>query len=139
MQAFSVLNFNMEMAKPDCSGSFGLYSSLVLTLLLPLIGAVMIGAFAGIKLMIFRRNDDFAASTQGKTAIPVVPTQATTLAVSAFMFLSVFMFRNIVTPFSCTLPDADGKAYVRAAPSLLCVFIDSEYSDIYTLAWVGLL
>ena len=139
MQAFSILNFNMEMAKPDCSGSFGLYSSLLLTLLLPLICTALIGAFAGIKLMIFRRNDDFAASNQGKTAIQVLTKQAITLGVSAFMFLSVFMFRNIITPFSCTPPDADGKAYVRAAPSLLCDTSDPEYSDIYTLAWVGLL
>ena len=141
LEWLSVFNINLELGRPECSGTFGAQERVMSTLGLPLALAIVVGSYAAIKKELASRQEleQFKAEHGGKTPAQVIERQIVTIATSSFVFMSSFFVKNILTAWNCTAPGADGnaKTFLRVEPEIECSMDDERYMPIFLLCFIG--
>jgi hypothetical protein len=141
MSNFNVLNVNLQLAKPECSGPFGVYQRLYITLMLPVCVAILLAVYATIQYGLSKRMTpaEFRAKHSNRDVMAHLSGQLLTITVAAFIFGSIFFLRNVLTIWDCTLPEiAGGPTFVRAEPNIECNTDNDEYNSLDSMAMLGL-
>jgi len=136
MSRFNVLNVNLQLARPECSGPFGVYQRLYITLMLPVSVAILLGLYAAIQYGLSKRMtpEEFRAKHSNRDIMPHLFRQLLTVTVAAFIFGSIFFLRNVLTIWDCTLPETEnGPTFIRAEPNIEC----SDNADYNTLSYMA--
>jgi hypothetical protein len=98
MSIFNILNVNLELARPECSGVFGAFEKLYITLMLPVGVAVLLGMYAAAQFALSRRMtpQQFRSKHSGRDVFAHLLRQLLTATVALFIFGSIFFLRNVL-------------------------------------------
>jgi hypothetical protein len=142
MSQFNMLNLNLQLIRPECSGVFGVYEKLYITLALPIATAVLLGVYAAVQYCLSTRmtEEKFRAKHAGRGIIDHLSRQLLTATVALFIFGSIFFLRNVLVVWDCTLPETvGGPTFVRYEPRIECNTDNDEYSTLYYMASTGMI
>jgi len=127
MSYASFMNFNVELASPECSGTFDADARLNLVLFSPVAVLCLIFLYAGAKFFTHR----------GEITLPQLLEKIRTMAVGALVLMSTFFVKGVLGGWDCTT-NKDGRSYLDIEPEMEC---NSETNDAYrrvlTKATVG--
>lgn len=144
MSNFNILNINLQLVRPECSGPFGVKQRLEITLALPVGMALLFGVYAAVQYGLSKRMtpQQFRAKHSGRDVIAHLSRQLLTATVATFMLGSIFFLRNVLSIWNCTLPlIPGGPEYMRSEPAIECK-TDGDENNIYNyldnMAWLGL-
>ena len=141
MSMFNLLNVNLQIARPECSGTFGVKERLEITLALPVSVAVLLGLYAAVQYGLSKRmtRAQFRAKHSGRDVIAHLSRQVLTATVASFIFGSIFFLRNVLAVWDCTIPEEqNGPTYVRSEPAIECNTENDEYKYLTSMASLGL-
>ena len=144
MQQLNVLNINIELARPECTGPFGVAEKMNLTLAMPVALCLLLLVYAALKSVHARCHETvehFQAAHQGKTPVEFVIQQCTVIVSTVFVSCSIFFLRNVLNVFNCHYDPLTGSKYLKVEPEIECNTDDmgGEYAVLRFRAWVGLL
>ena len=141
---FSVLNFNIEFARPECSRPFGALEKMQVAVLAPAFVFGVLLVYVLLRLCWIRaRSRTAAQKLAGKRD---VVQKVTSTAITLFTVGSIFFVRSFLRAFNCALEvddggDGDGGSprFMVSSPEIECSEDDAEYVQIRHLATVGLI
>jgi hypothetical protein len=141
MSNLNILNVNLELARPECSGEFGVMQKLKITLFLPVGVALLLAVYVAVQYGLSKRMtpSEFRAKHGGRDVIAHLSRQLLTATVAAFMLGSIFFLRNILLTWDCTPEETPGgPRYVRSEPVIECNLDNDKYSTLYAMSSLGL-
>ena len=119
MSNLNILNVNLELARPECSGEFGLMQKLKITLFLPVGMALLLAVYAAVQYGLSKRMTptEFRAKHGGRDVVAHLSRQLLTATVAAFMLGSIFFLRNVLLTWDCTPEETPGGPRYDPNPS----------------------
>jgi len=141
LSRFNVLNINLELARPECSGTFGAYDKLLLTLVLPLFLLVCLAVYALLKYALSTRvsAEEFKRTHGGRGILDELSQNVLTVTSTAYVFGSIFFLRRVLATWVCTTEETvGGPTYLVVEPDIECS--DNErYNTLHYMSLLGLL
>ena len=107
----SFINFNLELARPECSVDWDASSKMTMILVSPLALASLIG-FYGLSKIIFHKKNEVTGSHDLKVKME-------SMAVGMFVVCSSFFLKGILGGFDCT-ENPNGRSYLDIQPDIEC-------------------
>ena len=126
IRLLSIINFNIELARPECSIEWTAHTRMNVILLVPTIAVMLIACFAGTKIMLQHQGTH------------QVMYKCEAIAVAMMMICSSFYLKGIFGGIDCSVDDTNGRYYLDISPGIECSNDSDEYSSIKTKSYVGL-
>jgi hypothetical protein len=120
---FTFFNLNVEFARPECSGNFGIAEKLYFTLSLPFVLLAVLGVYVAVQLWLSRRVPltTYRLKHNGKTPYEHLKHQAIAIVTAAFTFGSLFFLQRVLSTWNCTLPETlGGPTFLVRCPVASC-------------------
>lgn len=140
MSWLNILNINLQLMRPECTGPFGVYEKLSIALTFPIGFVALLGIYVAIQYALSKRmaTEQFKAKHYGLGAIAHLSRQVLTAMVAAFLVGSTFFLRSVLVVWDCTLPETNGgPTFVRVEPRIECSANNVEYSTLLYMASTG--
>ena len=138
MLSFSFLNFNIELARPECSGEFGALQKVRVALHMPIFVGSVIFAYGSIALIRIQCQSE-ATAEQRRSARHVLMRKLASFAATFFTVGAIFFARSFLRAFDCVSSEVDTtKQFMRSSPEIECADSDPEYPDVRRLSEFGL-
>jgi hypothetical protein len=134
LQYFTIINFNLELASPECTIEFDGNTRMNLVLATPvclllLICAYVLAKVAGVKCS----KEDKMVNWSG------LKRNIESMVVVMMIVLSTFFVKGVLGGIDCTMNEEDGHKYLDIEPEVECdVENDERYRPIRDKAVVGL-
>ena len=138
MVAFSFLNFNLELTRPECAGDFGALMKVKVALGMPVFFALVIASYGLIKLVQINSDTD-ATSGQKHSARNHLRRRMVSVGTTLFTVGAIFFAKSFLRAFDCTRSETDAtRSFMQSAPEIECDVPNSTHADILRLSTIGL-
>ena len=150
----SIFNFDMDLAKPECSFPMDFKLRQIATLASPLVLLLLAKAYLLVQLLkaavgycicmtqrvqVVTEPDSPRVTlylVMRKTVVRV-KKQVRDVVTGSFVVASIFFLRTMVGGVDCSM-NLDGKLYMDREPATECNTVDSYYAEVQHLSWIGL-
>ena len=129
MEKLSILNLNLELARPECSISWDAELKLQFILVSPALAMGLILLYIVAKC-ISSKGKDFSVESVIKMIV--------TMFVGVVMVATTFFLKGVLAGFDCTTDFMTGLQFLDAQPDIECSDADPRYANIKTLSVYGL-
>ena len=140
MSRLNILNINLQLMRPECSGPFGVYEKLYIALYFPIGLVALLGLYVIVQYVLSKRmtTKEFKAKHFGRGVIAHLSRQVLTTIIAAFIVGSTFFLRSVLMVWDCTLPETSGgPSFVRIEPRIECNTDTDEYNVLHSMASTG--
>eukprot|EP01043_Picozoa_sp_COSAG02_P004329 COSAG02_NODE_111_length_36009_cov_42.221248_26_plen_190_part_00 len=124
MNALSFINFNLELAAPECSAKFDANARLNLVLVSPFAVAFLILIYAGTRW--------FSHRGENKITLAQLANQVRLLLIGALVLGSTFFVKGVLGGLDCTL-NTDGRYYLDIEAEVEC---DQDNDERYRIVFI---